>query len=402
MSFFSVSDKVISRPFYLTGIILGGLTSIGLLWSFFGELKSEVEGVGIIVRGNHLVTVFSPQGGTIKQQFKILDDNVGKGERLYSLDVSQQVIQKNTTELKSRALKPLANKSLSAGFKIENESYDDWLKAKEIYRLEKGTLKSLIAEQEAVYQRVLLLYNSKKASASELASAYGNLSQLKQQLLGYKQSIDQQKMGYFQAVQSNAQNRIGLQNDNLSLDSSLRELSLVINQSIDIKAPINGTIASVSAVAGSYVNPGDPMITLMPSEGALHAILLVGSSDVKRIKKGDSVLISPSESPAIRFGYVEGSITAIAESGATEEELIKLFGSTETAQSLLQNFSQGGATNLPILVDTEIKFTKSGNPQWTLGKQPPWGLSAGGSATARIVAQKVRPISLIFPFLGGI
>lgn len=299
-------------------------------------------------------------------------------------------------------LKPLADQSLQASKKAQTLAQIELKRAEDVYQRDSGTLNDLIAEQNIVYKRVQSLYDNGTASSSELSSAYSGLSQLQQQLDGLKENIAQQRLAYLQSIQSNSQNSISLKNDQLSLGSGLDQVNLQIQQSLQITAPIDGSVASLSTSVGQYVNPGDPMMTLMPSQGRMRAIVLAEASQVKRIKPGDKVLVSPSESPAIRFGYIEGYVRGIAETAATQSELIKLFGSSDTAQSLLQQFSQGGAEDLPVLIKVDFTYTPNNQVQWTLRRQPPWGLSPGGSATAKIIVENVKPISLIFPFLKGL
>lgn len=402
MQFSASSDRLVSRPFLIVGGSIAALTTVFAIWSVFGNLRSDVEGQGLIVKGKHLVTVYSRQAGVIEKQYKQLDQQVAKGEKLLALDIADQSIQRDAAQKLKQASDPLISRATAASNQVEILSLKTLQAAQLALEKNEETLLKLIEEQRNQYYSAKNLYESKQVSADEVASAFGQLSQLEQQLQSLRQDVVSQSIGYHQVIQSNAQSRAQVVNNQIQNEAGLSQLNLSINQSLKITSPINGYIASYSATVGDYVNPGDPLITLMPNSGNLRAIVLVSSQDFERIKIGDQALIAPSSSPSIRFGYIKGQVDSLAESPATEVELIKAFGSQEIAQTLLQNFGRNGALDLPFLVGVKLDVSSNGQPVWTLGRQPPWGLRPGSSATARITSQEVRPISLVLPFLRGL
>ena len=68
---------------------------------------------------------------------------------------------------------------------------------------------------------------------------------------------------------------------------------------------------------------------------------------------------------------------------------------------MLQSFNAAGQLNLPYLVIIELVRNRQGQPIWTFGRQPPWGVRAGDGATVKIVASQAAPLSLLLPFLRG-
>ena len=397
-----LSDKLVSRPFLIIGGGIMGLTAVFFLWSIFGKLKSEVEGVGVVIKGDRMVTIHSQQQGIVAKQFYELNQQVRKGRSVLALDVSQQKLQQRAAQQQVEIGAALSKRAEVAASKIEKAAFSSLVQAKQELVQNQATLNQLIDQQVKVYDKVKLLFEDRRASANELASAYGTLSQLQQQLVGYQQNLTSQNINYNQIIQSNAQNNLQLADNQISNLAGLKQLDLQVQQSLEIKSPINGLVASYNSTIGDFVNPGDPVMTLMPTEGPLRAILLVGAQGFQRIKKGDQVLLSPGSTPAIRFGYVKAKVTDLAESPATQDELLKAFGSIDLAQILLQGFEQQGSQNIPYLVRVTIETTSAGQPAWTLGKQPPWGLRPGSSTSARIIAEEVSPISLVLPFLRGL
>ncbi|WP_415410576.1 HlyD family secretion protein [Synechococcus sp. A10-1-5-9] len=395
------ANDLVDRPFVYVSGSLAVLTVSTLLWSLFGSLKLESTGVGLIVRGKHFVTVSSKQQGVISKQYFELDQEVKAGDVLMSLDTQTNQIGLNAAAKTLEVTKPLSLLNDQAGKRAELIAIENIRSAEEMYKRNADSLRSLIQKQQDAYNGVLTLYSSNKVSSDELASAYSSLVQLKQQLVGLENSVREQRINYQQIRQSNAQGKINLESQNISTASNVAQSQLVLDQSELIRSPIDGTMVSYDVQLGGFVNRGDPLITISPKTGPLTAIMLVGSDQFGRIKKGDRVLVSPSASPSIRFGYIKGKVVAKADAPATGAELLKAFGSQDIVQSLQQSFSQGRQVNLPYLVKVQLE-EKNQQPVWTLGRQPPWGVRSGSQATARIISEQVRPISLLIPFFRGL
>ena len=390
------------NPVAVVAIALSSLAGGILIWGFFGTLKSEVTGTGLIVRGNHLFVVNSQQEGIIKQQHVKINDTVKRGDLLMSLDISQQQIQIDSTRQQLKTNIPLTGTSIQAGQLLESTNLRLLQQAQKAYQDQAPSLQKRMKQQEQAYQAAQSLYKSGVVSASDLSSAFDELSNIKSELLQLAQNINNTKAAYQQTRQQNAGNAINLVQQNTSLIAGLAGLKETVDQAKYIRSPITGTVVGFEATVGNIANPGDPLITLMPSSGPLRAILLVGSDDFQRINIGDDVLLSPTATPSVRFGFIKGKILKLAQAPATQGELMKAFGSTVTVQTLLGSFNSGGQVDLPFLVDVEMEQGPNGLPVWTLGKQPPWGMRPGSTSTARIISDKVRPISLILPFLRGL
>lgn len=398
----TILASIRDNPLSIIALALSSLAGGLLVWGCFGTLKSEVNGTGLIVRGRHLIVVNSQQEGIIKRQHVKLNENVKPGDLLMSLDTSQQQIQIDAARDQLQANAPLARLSVEAGERLEATNRRLWQEAERSYAEQAPALQRRIQQQEASYRGAQELLASGIASASDVSAAFDDLSNLKSELQQLSQNVKNSKSAYEQARQQNAGNVMTLIQQNVTLRSGLAGLRETVQQARDIRSPIAGTVVGFEATVGNAANPGDPLITIMPNSGILRAILLVGSNDFQRIAVGDEVLLSPTATPSVRFGYIKGKVLNMAQAPATQGELMKAFGSTITVQSLLGSFNTGGQVDLPFLVDVAVEQDRAGLPVWTLGKQPPWGMRPGSTTTARIVSDRVRPISLILPFLRGL
>jgi HlyD family secretion protein len=398
-SFSNVIGRVVTKPLQAVLGIGGGLT-LGLLgWSVFGSLPSEVTGTGMLVRGNRMIAVEAKLGGTVTAANARVNDTVTPAKVIMSLDTSQQVIQLLGAERQLKAGMPLAKNSEIAGNDAETTALAAVRLAESRLQEQAPNLKRRQAELKRMTAEANTLYQRRLISVNDLASVAQNLAQVNSQLSGLQDALNAQQIAYKQIRQQNEGNRFQMAQQNIGTLASAAGIRESIAQAGKIKSPVSGQLISIGKQVGDYVNPGDVMFTVMPEQGRLRAILLVSSNNIKRVKAGDPVLISPTESPATRFGYIKGTVSGVGNAPATQAELLRAFGTTETTQSFTNSFSQQPGVDLPYIVLVEIKQDSKGLPVWSLGRQPPWGFRPGGVANARIITETVRPIQLLIPTL---
>jgi len=395
----SLIGKIITKPFLVVIWLSGGL-SIGLLgWSVFGSLPSEVTGTGMLVRGLRMVVVEAKVGGTVKAIHFKVNSLVSPSNVVMALDASQQVIQLLGAEEQLKTGLPIAQKSDRAGRAAETTAFNALQLAQARLNQQGPTLKRRQAELNSMVAEANSLYQRRLISSIDLASVAQNLAQVNDQLHGLQDALNQQTIAYQQVRQQNAGSRFQLVQQNIGTGASAAGIRETIKQATQIKPPLSGQLISVSKQVGDVVNPGDGLFTIMPTQGDLRAILLVSSSNVKRISVGDEVLISPEESPSTRFGFIKGTVTGVGTAPATQAETLKAYGTAEAVQSFANSFSQQPGVDLPYLVLVKIQQDRQGRPVWTLGRQPPWGFRPGGVANARIITSRIRPIQLLIPSL---
>jgi len=395
----SLIGKIITKPFLAVIWLSGGL-SIGLLgWSVFGSLPSEVTGTGMLVRGLRMVVVEAKVGGTVKAIHFKVNSLVSPSNVVMALDASQQVIQLLGAEEQLKTGLPIAQKSDRAGRAAETTAFNALQLAQARLNQQGPTLKRRQAELNSMVAEANSLYQRRLISSIDLASVAQNLAQVNDQLHGLQDALNQQTIAYQQVRQQNAGSRFQLVQQNIGTGASAAGIRETIKQATQIKPPLSGQLISVSKQVGDVVNPGDGLFTIMPTQGDLRAILLVSSSNVKRISVGDEVLISPEESPSTRFGFIKGTVTGVGTAPATQAETLKAYGTAEAVQSFANSFSQQPGVDLPYLVLVKIQQDRQGRPVWTLGRQPPWGFRPGGVANARIITSRIRPIQLLIPSL---
>jgi membrane fusion protein len=83
---------------------------------------------------------------------------------------------------------------------------------------------------------------------------------------------------------------------------------------VTINAPVSGVVATQIVKSGQAVQEGQPLLTLLPGDGALEAELFVPSRSIGFVAPGDAVLLRFQAFPWQKFGHQQGAITSIGRS----------------------------------------------------------------------------------------
>ena len=100
-----------------------------------------------------------------------------------------------------------------------------------------------------------------------------------------------------------------------------------------IAAPVTGVVANLPVKSGQTVTVGQPLLTLLPGDGALEAELLVPSRAVGFVDPGDRVLLRYRAYPYQKFGHHRGRVRLVGRSALTGAELTGRAALTEEGES---------------------------------------------------------------------
>ena len=117
-------------------------------------------------------------------------------------------------------------------------------------------------------------------------------------------------------------NQASLERDRLSLQrESVQQRS---QQLTWLKAPVSGTVTGLQAGVGQAVAAGTPVLSIVPDDSPLEAVLHVPSTAMGFIRAGQVVRIAYDAFPYQRFGQHRGVVRSVSQSdvppppGATE------------------------------------------------------------------------------------
>ncbi|WP_374765306.1 HlyD family secretion protein [Yunchengibacter salinarum] len=93
------------------------------------------------------------------------------------------------------------------------------------------------------------------------------------------------------------------------------------NRSVAVVAPTAGRITSVTAMTGNPVQPGKPLLFILPEGSTLEARLLVPSRAMGFLARGQAVRLHYDAFPYERFGSRTGHVTRIGGSILTMRDI---------------------------------------------------------------------------------
>lgn len=205
--------------------------------------------------------------------------------------------------------------------------------------------------------------------------------------------------------------------DNLKRD--IQNLKTKIATDSKVVATHNGTVITVSANPGQYVQVGSQIGTLRV-EGTqdrsvtAYAYAFFTPEDANRIWEGMTADVTPNLLTDRRFGgtreqygAIPSQVLWVSPKTVTEQDVASMIGDADLASALMQNpvaYSipdNGRATNLPV-VQVELKLeTNPDTPtgyQWTQGNGPDVELPEGAIGEARVTVAERSPISYVVSF----
>lgn len=99
-----------------------------------------------------------------------------------------------------------------------------------------------------------------------------------------------------------------------------------------IQAPLSGTVSTLVSHTGQALQPGQVILSLIPTSSNLEAQLLVPSRAIGFIESGDIVLLRYQAYPYQKFGHYKGKVDRVSRSALSSSELGSLIGSAETGE----------------------------------------------------------------------
>jgi len=92
------------------------------------------------------------------------------------------------------------------------------------------------------------------------------------------------------------------------------QVEILTQGELAVTAPVDGMVAAHLYKTGQAVQAGQPLLTLVPGDGALEAELLVPSRAIGFIEPGDTVLLRYHAYPYQKFGHQQGRVDQISRS----------------------------------------------------------------------------------------
>jgi membrane fusion protein len=93
-----------------------------------------------------------------------------------------------------------------------------------------------------------------------------------------------------------------------------------------LRAPRNGVVSTLLVKAGQNVASGQPLLSVLPAGSELEAQLLVPSSAIGFVARGDRVVLRYQAYPYQKFGQQYGKVVQVSRSALSPAEMASLLG----------------------------------------------------------------------------
>lgn len=117
---------------------------------------------------------------------------------------------------------------------------------------------------------------------------------------------------------------------------------------------------------------------------------IVSADAAGKLKVGMDVQVSPNGADRESYGYLKGTVESISQYPTSVQELEKLLGNTQLAETLLEN----GRGQL-MTVNMEKNDESVSGMKWSSNKGNDVEVSVGTMAMVQVVVKNQRPIELI-------
>jgi HlyD family secretion protein len=211
--------------------------------------------------------------------------------------------------------------------------------------LQQSVLVHTIATRQEQLQSLRTILEGQRELLGDGLITRQRYEQTRQQALGAESDIDNartmlQKLSVEQIeIAATRENRLReVSNRLLQAQSRLEDLILQHDLASRIVSPHDGIVVETMAMQGDVVKNGQPIVSVEINEGLLEAVVyLPPNSNAKLLKAGMPAQISPATAKKERFGYLVGTVTAVAQYPATELGMLSLFNNATLVRELTRN-----------------------------------------------------------------
>jgi HlyD family secretion protein len=342
---------------------VGVVLVLVVLWGFFGTVSTKVDGTGMLIPGEGLLSVTAGSQGRLIDILVEVGDSVSQGE----------------------VIARLSQDALELRIRNKREELDEAIAQAQ----ERGTGGDVTAG----------LYAELKAQQSRLESQRESLSKgliTRSTVLATEQRITQIR----QQIRGEQDRRTGQENRVDATRRQLDELEREREASTEVKSPFAGRVIEVVATTGDLVAGGSRLVTMESFEGDLTAVFYVSATEGKKVKEGMEVRVAPATVKPEEYGFMMAEVISVGDYPESPESLMR----TLRNQNIVGALTGDGAPFQVVAQLHKDESTQSGF-RWSSASGPPVQVFSGTPLSAKVTVEERRPISYVIPIfkkaLGG-
>lgn len=303
----------------------------------FCSFTQRIDVRGEVITLPHSINIFSPQQGSVINQFVSIGDLVEKDAPLYEIDISRNTSSGNVSAaqvgvinekiLNSQGIieKLTRNKSETvSAIEVQLKTATESLK--ETNRMLTNTQTGLkkmhdnLSSYDGYLKKGYITkdqYNYQHSLYFQQQSAYQSLVSQKMQLESQLTQLNSDKI----TKAADFDNQILTQN-NQTNDYRNQLVESNANGNLIIKAMTAGRIESLSVIKGQMVDNGSSLAQIKPTgDIEYYLILWLPNNAIPYVKPGDTINIRYDAFPSDKFGQFPGQVMSISSMPASRQEM---------------------------------------------------------------------------------
>ncbi len=162
----------------------------------------------------------------------------------------------------------------------------------------------------------------------------------------------------------------------------------VESQRQDVRAPDDGTIATILERVGGTTAPGQPLMTMSYSNEAEMVVGFVPADTGSVVREGMPALVAIATFPESQYGTMTGTVTNVSTLPATTDRVDLLVGGND---ALVGYFTAKGPV-LEVTVRLDPDPASATGYYWTIGTGPDQALTVGTLAQVTVLTSEGSPL----------
>ena len=304
-----------------------------------GEYTRKARVTGVLMPDQGVIRLMAPQGAVVLESNAAEGRAVRRGDVLYVLGVGQATLSGDTQAVvqaslaaRERSLQGAARQRSSleqAQLSAIERQLDDMRRELASIAIEADLQRQRLALAQQAQTRFESLRNENFVSSAQVQTKAEEVLGLKAVLQGLERqrSTHLREVAALEAQRRELPLRSQAQRGEIDRDLALLSQQSAENearQRIVVRAPQDGVLTSVLAVAGQTVTPGVALASLLPAGAKLQAQLLAPSSAVGFVRPEQKVQLRYAAFPYQKFGHQTGAVVQVSRSPLQVTELAGL------------------------------------------------------------------------------
>ncbi len=416
-------DQVIQVARFPHWLALGALVVVlatALVASFTIAVPVKVRGEGILINVGGILNVTSNTEGRLLELLVKPGDAVAEGQRVARVDQPQ--LRRRLRDREARLAEARGRRRTVEAFQrritdTQHRTIANQRRALEQrYEFAKRRLSLLQEQLEGelrLQEQGIISRRQLTETSTEINEAKSELTSLDNEIQRFLEIVTAQELEHEREL-------LELQIEISELERQVAGLGEELRRSSEVASPYSGRVIELMVNRGEIVDRNGALFSLLPtattaaaattpgggaslrpaeapapSQGELVAVLYVPPAEGKKIRQGMEVQVAPTSIKREEYGFMLGSVEAVAEVPSTTEGMMRILKN----QQLVQQLSRDHAP-FEVLVRLQTDPTTTTGYRWSSSSGPEVEINVGTLCGGDVITERERPILLLLPALG--